>query len=72
MNRNGLRWAVGAVVSLLCGTAGLSAATVELASQVAPSQISGTGAAARNFTGGVLTLPPLSLSADGRYLLMLS
>ena len=72
MNRNGLRWAVGAVVSLLCGTAGLRAATVELASQVAASQISGTGAAARNFTGGVLTLPPLSLSADGRYLLMLS
>jgi Tol biopolymer transport system component len=65
-----LRWAVGGsvLISLLTGTAGFAAGTLELASRVDPSQVSDTGAGPQPFEPFLNRLPvPPSLSADGRY-----
>ncbi len=58
MNRTGLRWAAGGLISLLCGTAGF-AGTLELVTGADPGAVSDTP------SGGASHLA--SLSADGRY-----
>jgi Tol biopolymer transport system component len=71
MDRNWLRWVAGAVISLSCVTAGFAEGSLELISEVAPSQVSGTGAGS-TFNSVYYVLFRPSLSNDGRYVVFQS